>query len=1132
MPDTHVGNPTREIRVFLSSTFQDMQEERNYLMSHVFPLVRQRCHEREVVFTEIDLRWGITEEAAHNGRTVELCLQEIERCRVLGTAPFFIGFLGGRYGWIPGENDLAAYWDAHRDSPYVKPIREALSRGISVTELEIRFGFLDAPAMAAPRRVLMLMRDAALTRTISARMQAQGPSVAPKPSLPFGARLRRWLGPSPAPAADPASNKLDQLKDVVRVAHRDSAIALVDGYASVEAFGAAIHHFLMQELDALFPLLDAPDMPAQVTAAHRVYAASRLRCYIDEPALAGRMLEWLRSPAITPLAMLCGPSGAGKSATLAAFDARLSAASDCWIFTHFCGVAGYTDLAHWRDRLLDALRSEGWGTASLPLQDAERWTALPLWLARAVQASGRSIVLLLDAVNQLTDAAAALDQLEHMAWPAGVRLIASCTPDLELAPAWHQLAMPALDAAARRDFVAAYLGNFSKSISASLMHTFADAAACDNRLFLKLVLEEVRIHASHESLATLVAELLRHADSGALFLACLAGLDGDFASHGRGLATAAARLLGASRRGLTQHELAELLAAPGQARLPDAIVLPLLANMQPYLEQHGGRLQLMHAILAEAVQADHRTTLATRNALSAYFSGDQPWALTERAYQAIRIEFADSQKLVQNMFVGELDEIEADTRPGESHLMYLFRRHEESNQRIVQSFASMPVFLQIFALDTTIALNGLETIGAGKPWQSTDSQLALVDAWFASLDAMTVEVSTTAQLVGLGGWFIERGFVLLAETFLARLLDWQRKRAPGQRAACAAIATQLGKAQLADRAYDAAVATLTAAVEDWDGAALAAGSVDSQVTNEGTIAALTLLARALRRLDQPHLALPLQERAMGIHTAALARFDEQACDIAIMLALIYAECGKPEQARALAESTLTAARELLGPAHRDLAPMLEVAAAICMRGDDLAASERFQRAAIVLLRSAPPGGQWALANALSALGALREKMAEDGATEAIYEEAWTHYLAADATADAGAMFVLQRLGALKWARGDREGALTCLEQVLDLCDTGDDAPASDRLAAARTCLHMAVLLVEQGEPAQAGDRYSEARKLLARLPQTEETRALMTQARQREGAPAEAPAPSFAANAAAPYTVSATVVRYQPLGSR
>ena len=89
-------DPNRVIRVFISSTFRDMMRERDLLVKEVFPELRRKCAKRFVTFTEVDLRWGITEAQANEGQVLPLCLAEIERSR-----PCFIGLLGERYGWIP-----------------------------------------------------------------------------------------------------------------------------------------------------------------------------------------------------------------------------------------------------------------------------------------------------------------------------------------------------------------------------------------------------------------------------------------------------------------------------------------------------------------------------------------------------------------------------------------------------------------------------------------------------------------------------------------------------------------------------------------------------------------------------------------------------------------------------------------------------------------------------------------------------------------------------------------------------------------------------------------------------------------------------------------------------------------------
>jgi ribosomal protein S8 len=46
----------RVVRLFLSSTFRDMQQERDELIKLTFPTLKQYCAERGVFFNEIDLR--------------------------------------------------------------------------------------------------------------------------------------------------------------------------------------------------------------------------------------------------------------------------------------------------------------------------------------------------------------------------------------------------------------------------------------------------------------------------------------------------------------------------------------------------------------------------------------------------------------------------------------------------------------------------------------------------------------------------------------------------------------------------------------------------------------------------------------------------------------------------------------------------------------------------------------------------------------------------------------------------------------------------------------------------------------------------------------------------------------------
>jgi len=91
-----LDNKDRVIRVFISSTFRDMKEDRDYLVKFIFPQLRKLCESRGVTWGEVDLRWGVPDEKVAEGKALPICLEEIRRCR-----PYFIGLLGERYGWVP-----------------------------------------------------------------------------------------------------------------------------------------------------------------------------------------------------------------------------------------------------------------------------------------------------------------------------------------------------------------------------------------------------------------------------------------------------------------------------------------------------------------------------------------------------------------------------------------------------------------------------------------------------------------------------------------------------------------------------------------------------------------------------------------------------------------------------------------------------------------------------------------------------------------------------------------------------------------------------------------------------------------------------------------------------------------------
>jgi hypothetical protein len=100
------------IRIFVSSTFHDIMGECDELMTRAWPELRRFCRERQVEPVEVDLLWGIAEEQSTRKETLKLCLDKIRACR-----PFFIGLLGERYGWVPGEDAFTADLLARNAAP-------------------------------------------------------------------------------------------------------------------------------------------------------------------------------------------------------------------------------------------------------------------------------------------------------------------------------------------------------------------------------------------------------------------------------------------------------------------------------------------------------------------------------------------------------------------------------------------------------------------------------------------------------------------------------------------------------------------------------------------------------------------------------------------------------------------------------------------------------------------------------------------------------------------------------------------------------------------------------------------------------------------------------------------------------
>ena len=87
-----ISQDWKTIRVFISSTFRDMQAERDHLVRFVFPKLREYLLRYHIHLVDVDLRWGVTGDQDAS----DVCREIINECQ-----PRFLCMLGGRYGWVP-----------------------------------------------------------------------------------------------------------------------------------------------------------------------------------------------------------------------------------------------------------------------------------------------------------------------------------------------------------------------------------------------------------------------------------------------------------------------------------------------------------------------------------------------------------------------------------------------------------------------------------------------------------------------------------------------------------------------------------------------------------------------------------------------------------------------------------------------------------------------------------------------------------------------------------------------------------------------------------------------------------------------------------------------------------------------
>lgn len=440
----------RQIRIFISSTFLDMQNEREILIKRTLPRLRKAALERDVTLTFLDLRWGITEEEAKSGKVLEICLREIEN-----SLPFFVGIIGDRYGWVPEKslvnNDVLNQFNM---------VTDYLDRQISVTEMEMRFGVLE--------------RKGTLHANFYIKEQGN--------------------------ADHDSQAKLLALKETVK----DSGYP-VNFYSSTEDLASKFEQAFIDLLDELYPEKAVSEFEKD-QIGHHAFMNQLCQYYIKNNQHFNFIDNWLADNSSCRM-VISGPCGIGKSALLANWiKMKLEDGQNKhdMIYIFPGSTAKGSSHVHIMNYLISSINDlYGWDDDhDVDVTPDEILSEL---FIRIASSEVKPLLIIIDAINQIRDAADAklLNWLPEsnekikilLSTRDGDRSMENFTnrryPELKISP---------LSVEERKDMIVGYLGLYGKKLPDEHVNRIAHDKLGENTLMLKTLLDELINFGRHEQL--------------------------------------------------------------------------------------------------------------------------------------------------------------------------------------------------------------------------------------------------------------------------------------------------------------------------------------------------------------------------------------------------------------------------------------------------------------------------------------------------------------------------------------------------------------------------------------------------------------------------------------------------------
>lgn len=656
---------SRIFRIFLSSTFSDMKAERDALQARVFPKLQELCLQNGSRFQAIDLRWGVSDEAALDQKAVPICIAEIQRCQEVSPNLNFIVLLGNRYGWQPpsysinadefdaifehvpeADKSLLEQWYRRDDNAvppeYILQVREneyVEFENWSPVERELHSILLNAAKKSdiSPEQrrkyhtsVTEQEIEEGIFNVVNAERTAYCFFRLSEDGEDGNAHIKQRLREQiPNNIDEYAEGDIDRLCDAV---YERLSQAILEQTKSFET----LTHLELENL------------------AHEDFRRERVQNFIGRVDELEAMEAYLKQSNKTALAIY-GQSGIGKSALMAnAIEQARNAHPDAEIMYRFIGTSFTSSDAR---QLMGNLSSEigrRYNQTVEIVSTAYNELGKQFQECLAFATSEKSLIIFLDALDQLTDINGRALNWLPATLPENVHLIVSTLPNECLTalkfklPQNQLLQLQTMDTSDGETLLDLWLSEARRTLQPEQKKQVLDSfAECPLPLYLKLAFEEARLWRSYDEPVAFAPNI-----SGLIEKNLFVRLADD-RNHGELVVSRSLSYIAAAKDGVSEGEILDLLARDEvyfdelemnsakyghtlpENRVPVVLWSRLYFDLAPYLTERGiGVTALMnfyHRQFSEAVRRQYLVadTKIERHVHLAYYFVEQPLQIAE-----------------------------------------------------------------------------------------------------------------------------------------------------------------------------------------------------------------------------------------------------------------------------------------------------------------------------------------------------------------------------------------------------------------------------------------------------------------------------------------------------------------------